>query len=58
MKRLFLALVSIVCSLFVITGCTQTTTGDQKEISLGFTPGPYSDQVKKSNTAVLREEGI
>lgn len=57
MKRLFLALVSIVCSLFVITGCTQTSTGDQKEISLGFTPGPYSDQVK-SNTAVLREKGI
>ncbi|PGE96143.1 hypothetical protein COF51_28690 [Bacillus pseudomycoides] len=57
MKRLSFALVSIVCSLFIITGCTQTSGGDQKEIRLGFTPGPYSDQVKKAVQPYLEKKG-
>ncbi|WP_026592445.1 MetQ/NlpA family ABC transporter substrate-binding protein [Bacillus sp. UNC437CL72CviS29] len=57
MKRLFFTLVSIVCSLFVISGCAKSSAGDQKEIRLGFTPGPYSDQVKKAVQPYLEKKG-
>ncbi|CAM4280956.1 methionine ABC transporter ATPase [Bacillus manliponensis] len=57
MKRLFFTLISIVCSMLVITGCTQSASTNKKEIRLGFTPGPYSDQVKKAVKPYLEEKG-
>ncbi|RLL47059.1 hypothetical protein D8M04_07670 [Oceanobacillus piezotolerans] len=60
MKKLAWVLISIF-ALLVVTACSsseQTASVDEtKLIRVGFTPGPYSDQVRKGIEPILKEKG-
>lgn len=62
MKRILALLLSIVI-LSTLTACGKSSkvenanANDTKTIRIGFTPGPYSDQVKKGIEPILKEKG-
>lgn len=62
MKKTLLFLLSIVV-LAALAACGKATKDDSasaddtKTIRIGFTPGPYSDQVKKGIEPILKEKG-
>lgn len=65
MNKRFLCKLAITLGLLVgVIGCGANDTSiggesqdDSKEITIGFTPGPYSDQVKKGIEPILSEKG-
>lgn len=63
MKKLFIFIVFSLLIMIGLTGClgssSTKTSGnkDSKELVFGFTPGPYSDQVKKGIEPILKEKG-
>jgi D-methionine transport system substrate-binding protein len=59
-KKSWLILLSFSLLVLFIVGCQETeskSSGDIKEIKIGFTPGPYSDQVKEAIQPHLEKKG-
>ncbi len=61
MKKL-LSMILLLLTIALLTGCgsndaEQTNADETKEIRIGFTPGPYSDQVKKGIEPILNKKG-
>ncbi len=62
MKKIVTILLSIVL-LAVLAACGKTSSDnkasadDTKTIRIGFTPGPYSDQVRKGIEPILKKQG-
>ncbi len=61
-KKTFTILLSMILSLFLVAcGSSEESSGNSNEesktIKIGFTPGPYSDQVKKGIEPILKEKG-
>ena len=61
-KKTFILLLSMILSLFLVAcGSSEESSGnsneERKTIKIGFTPGPYSDQVKKGIEPILKEKG-
>lgn len=54
---LVLSVLLVLGGCSAVTGTTQKETENKKEITLGFTPGPYSDQVKKGVQPALEKKG-
>lgn len=62
MKKQFVLLLSMILVLFLTAcGSSEESSGNSHEkitkIKIGFTPGPYSDQVKKGIEPILKEKG-
>lgn len=58
-NRLFTAALFIVSSIFFVScgNATKETSADKKELSVGFSPGPYSDLFKKTIKPALEKKG-
>ncbi|WP_144462049.1 MetQ/NlpA family ABC transporter substrate-binding protein [Siminovitchia fortis] len=51
--------ITLILSLFVLGACggTSSASGEKKEITIGATAGPYSDQLKEGVIPILEKEG-
>ncbi len=58
MKKILLY-VGLILSLFSLGACgnNSSASGDKKEITIGATAGPYSDQLKEGIIPILEKEG-
>ncbi|MBU8880345.1 hypothetical protein BGM26_15440 [Bacillus sp. FJAT-29790] len=58
MKKLLISLLLLV-GAFILGACggSESASGDKKEITIGATAGPYSDQLKNAITPILEKEG-